>query len=71
MDKATAQALQKLDPLEADLRRCQSFLTHIAKAQVPVYFGVPTKAKDGFQALYSALHEMKSLLQNHPQGIEG
>ena len=71
MDKITAQTLHKLDKLEKDLQKCQARLAKIGCARVPVYFGVPFKARDGFTLLYSALHDMKSILQNRPQDIEG
>ncbi len=71
MDKITAQTLRKLDKLEKDLQKCQARLQQIGRARVTVYFGVPFKARDGFKTVYNALHDMKSILQNRPQDIEG
>jgi len=71
MDKITAQTLRELDKLEKDLRKCQARLEQIGRARVPVYFGVPFKARDGFRVLFSTLSDMKSILQNRPQDIEG
>ena len=71
MDKITAQTLCELEELEKDLQKCQARLQKIGQAHVPVYFGVPFKARNGFTLLYSALHDMKSILQNRPEKIEG
>ena len=71
MDKITQQTLRQLDQLEKDLRNCQARLQQIGRARVPVYFGVPSKAKYGFEMLYTALDDMCYILQNHPEKIEG
>lgn len=71
MDKITAQTLRELEKLEKDLQKCQARLQQIGRARVPVYFGVSTKAQNRFTILYSALHDIQHILQNHPEKIEG
>lgn len=71
MDKITQQTLHRLDLLEKDLRNCQARLKKIGRARVPVYFSVPSKATYGFETLYTALDDMRHILQNHPEKIEG
>ncbi len=71
MDPITRRTLTQLDKLEQDLRACQRRLARIGQARVPVYFGVPFKADEAFAQLYNALHDMRHVLTNHPEKIEG
>lgn len=71
MDKTTRRALRQLDKLEKDLRACQTRLEEIGRARVPVYFGVSSNATDGFSLVYMGLEDMKNILRNHPEKIEG
>ncbi len=71
MDKITQQTLRQLDQVEKDLRNCQARLKKIGRARVSVYFSVPSKATCGFQTIYYALDDMRHILQNHPEKIEG
>ena len=71
MDKITQQTLRQLDQVEKELRNCQARLKKIGRARVPVYFSVPSKANYGFETLYTALDDMRHILQNHPEKIEG
>ena len=64
MDKITEQTLAQLDQLAADLHHCQRRLEQLGRAKVPVYFFVPLSAQRGFAALYSAVQDMKSQLQD-------
>lgn len=71
MDKITRRTLRQLKELEKDLQKCQARLEKIGRARVPVYFGVPSKAIDGFSQLYSSLHDRQNSLRNRPEKIEG
>ncbi len=71
MDKITQQTLCQLDQLEKDLRHCQARLEKIGRARVSVYLSTPSKAKYGFEMVYNALDDMRNILQNHPEKIEG
>ncbi len=71
MDKNTKHTLAQLDLLEIKLRACEKQLQKIGRAKVPVYFGMPDHAREGFVCLYQALQEMRFLLTGQGLPPEG
>ncbi len=71
MDKNTKHTLAQLDLLEIKLRACEKQLQKIGRSQVPVYFGVPTLAREGFTNVYQALAQMRFWLTGQGFPPEG
>ncbi len=63
--------LTQLDDLEKQLQRCEHRLAQIGRAKVSVYFGVPCKAREGFNQVYQAINHMRWILGCDINGPEG
>lgn len=71
MDKITQQTFNRLENLRRDLQKCQQRLVNIGKTNVPIYFGVPNCAGEGFRLVYSALDQMQKELLEDPSYPKG
>ena len=71
MDEITKHTLEQINLLEMRLRVCERQFARIGRAKVPVYFGMPDRAREGFVCLYQALQEMRFVLTGQGFPPEG